>query len=276
MLYALERLYLEQNGWCLVKRAFDTAGAGNEILLPDAPPDAISAGAIDARQVARTSDALRQYIAERWDWASHGSRDAVIVERFIPNARSVYVETEITDDTTTVSGTGEMFYNPAPEYQRTPLDVSDDISRELLAGAHRLSAVLKALGYRGHASCDALVLPDSSVLFTEINAQTTGSTHIHEGIATRLVTKHTKEPRLVIEHVWKPEWHVASFGAMRKILDASGLAYDEGSATGVLLTRPHDSRRTAVPYCIVSKDLKTNEEMQASLTHLLTSPSESS
>ncbi|MEU5798769.1 hypothetical protein ABZ800_35400 [Streptomyces sp. NPDC047813] len=94
----------------------------------------------------------------------------------------------------------------------------------LLDGGTRPAEAYRALGYCGHLSADALVLPDQSVVFTEVNAQVPGSLHIYQQIARRIVDVAAPR-RQVVEYYVPPTWTVPDFETFRSALDETGLAF---------------------------------------------------
>lgn len=82
------------------------------------------------------------------------------------------------------------------------------------------------------------MLPDASVVFTEVNAQVSGSLHIYQQVARRVVDVAATPRRQVVEYHVPPTWAVPDFTAFLAALDETGLAYDPATRTGVIVSMP--------------------------------------
>ncbi|GAA0924456.1 peptide ligase PGM1-related protein [Streptomyces thermoalcalitolerans] len=235
-----ELLASSGSGAVVVKQAHNGAGVGNQLLVRDPQLAVDHVGARHLHHLAPGEDGITAYWDQRWTWASGGGRWPVVIETFAPGADAVYSEHYATDTGTQPTEMGRLFYvGRRLSHQVVPLDrVSDRVRAALLDGGTRLAEAYRAFGYRGHLSADALVLPDQSVVFTEVNAQVSGSLHIYQQIAHRVVDVAATPRRQVVEYHVPPTWAVPDFTAFLTALDETGLAYDPATRTGVIVSMP--------------------------------------
>ncbi|MFF4755540.1 preATP grasp domain-containing protein [Streptomyces sp. NPDC002514] len=227
-------------GAVVVKQTHNGAGVGNQLLVLDLQMAVDHVGARHLHHLAPSADGIAAYWAERWAWASGEGRWPVVIEEFAPGADAVYSEHYASDDGTRATETGRLLYvGRRLSHQVVPLDgVTAPVRAALLDGGTRLAEAYRAFGYRGHLSADALVLPDASVVFTEVNAQVSGSLHIYQSIAHGIVDVTAEPARQVVEYHVPPTWAVPSFAAFLTALDELGLAYDPATRTGVIVSMP--------------------------------------
>lgn len=232
---------LVSSGAVVVKQAHNGAGVGNQLVLRDA---SLASGHVGARHLHQLaggdSGAIEQYWTERWDWASAQSRFPVVVEEFTPHTVSVYSEHYADDDGTRPTEMGTLHYvGRRLSHQVVPLrGVDQNVREQLLHGGTRLAEIYRALGYRGHLSADAVVDPNRRVVFTEVNAQVSGSLHIYQEIAHHIVGVTAAPQRSVVEYHVPPTWEVADFATFLAAVDELGCAYDSGTRTGVIVSMP--------------------------------------
>ncbi len=232
---------LDGAGAVMVKQAHNGAGVGNQLLLRDA---SLASDHVGARHLHRLDgdnrQAIEAYWTERWDWASAQNRFPVVIEEFAPEAVSVYSEHYAADDGTRPTEMGTLLYVVRRlSHQVVPLrGVNDSVRAQLRRGGTRLAEVYRALGYRGHLSADAVVTTDGRVVFTEVNAQVSGSLHIYQVIAHRIVDTAAVPERSVVEYHVPPTWAVPDFDAFLAAVDEFGCAYDPVTRTGVIVSMP--------------------------------------
>lgn len=228
------------SGAVVVKQAHNGAGVGNQLLVREAEMAVDHVGARHLHHLAPGLDGIAEYWAERWPWASGNDRWPVVVETFAPGADAVYSEHYVADEGTRATETGRLLYvGRRLSHQVVPLDsVTESVRAALLGGGTRLAEAYRAMGYRGHLSADALVLPTGAVVFTEVNAQISGSLHIYQSIAHGIVDVTAEPARQVVEYHVPPTWAVPSFAAFLSALDELGLAYDPDTRTGVIVSMP--------------------------------------
>lgn len=200
-------------------------------------------------------EAIEAYWTQRWDWASVQSRFPVVIEEFTPHTMSVYSEHYATDDGTQPTEMGTLHYvGRRLSHQVVPLrGVGQDVREQLLRGGARLAETYRALGYRGHLSADAIVTTTGRVVFTEVNAQVSGSLHIYQVIAHRIVGVTAAPERSVVEYHVPPTWAVADFETFLAAVDEFGCAYDPDTRTGVIVsmpTIPLEAGRAQFVFCI--------------------------
>ncbi|WP_127361667.1 preATP grasp domain-containing protein [Actinacidiphila soli] len=234
-------LLLAATGAVMVKQAHNGAGVGNQLLLRD---PSLASDHVGARHLHHlTGDgagAIEAYWKERWDWATVGGRYPVVLEEFAPDAVSVYSEHYAADAGTWPTEMGTLLYvGRRLSHQIVPLrGMHEAIRAQLLEGGTRLAEAYRALGYRGHLSADALVLPDERVLFTEVNAQVSGSLHIYQVIAHRIVDTAAAPQRSVVEYHVPPTWAVPDAETFFGALEELGCGYDRATRTGVIVSMP--------------------------------------
>jgi hypothetical protein len=228
------------SGAVVVKQAHNGAGVGNQLLVRDQEMTVDHVGARHLHHLAPGPDGIAAYWAERWPWASGEDRWPVVIEEFAPGADAVYSEHYAADAGTRPTETGRLLYvGRRLSHQVVPLDgVDDPVRTALLDGGTHLAEAYRAFGYRGHLSADALVLPGGSVVFTEVNAQVSGSLHIYQSIAHGIVDVAAAPPRQVVEYHVPPTWAVPGFAAFLTGLDELNLAYDPATRTGVIVSMP--------------------------------------
>ncbi|MFD8416223.1 peptide ligase PGM1-related protein [Streptomyces sp. NPDC059650] len=233
----------------ILKQDFGSGSDGNEILSRTGDVELRG-----ARGIRRLADrpAVSAYLAERWDWLTAGGRDRVVVERYHPGSRAYFAEFWISDAGIRLGGHGEMQYCPLPNAQVMPApDLTGGQLDSLVDGGHRISAGLRAVGYRGILSADAVVTPQGEVLFTEYNGRATGSTHIYEIVGKRVVGPGFGTDRILLERVWPKHWEVPSFSAALTRLRESGHAYDPDTRRGAIILAAYHPGRKGVMLCFV-------------------------
>ncbi|MCL3998102.1 peptide ligase PGM1-related protein [Streptomyces lavenduligriseus] len=228
------------SGAVVVKQAHNGAGVGNQLLVRDPEMAVDHVGARHLHHLAPSADGIAAYWAERWPWASGEGRWPVVIEEFAPGADAVYSEHYASDDGIRATETGRLLYvGRRLSHQVVPLDgVTEPVRAALLDGGARLAQAYRSMGYRGHLSADALVLPGGRVVFTEVNAQVSGSLHIYQSIAHGIVDVTAEPARQVCEYHVPPTWAVPGFDAFVAALDELGLAYDPATRTGVIVSMP--------------------------------------
>ncbi|MEV3999083.1 hypothetical protein ACFYPK_28005 [Streptomyces halstedii] len=228
------------SGAVVVKQAHNGAGVGNQLLVREPGMAVDHVGARHLHHLNPGPDGIAEYWAERWPWASGNDRWPVVVEEFAPGADAVYSEHYASDDGTRATEAGRLLYiGRRLSHQVVPLDgVTEPVRAALLDGGTRLAETYRAFGYRGHLSADALILPGGAVVFTEVNAQVSGSLHIYQSIAHGIVDVTVEPLRQVVEYHVPPTWAVPSLAAFLSALDELGLAYDPATRTGAIVSMP--------------------------------------
>ncbi|MFI8951204.1 hypothetical protein ACIGO6_32390 [Streptomyces sp. NPDC053750] len=228
------------SGAVVVKQAHNGAGVGNQLLVRDQEMAVDHVGARHLHHLAPGPDGITAYWAKRWPWASGEDRWPVVIEEFAPGADAVYSEHYTSDEGTRATETGHLHYvGRRLSHQVVPLNgVTEPVRTALLDGGTRLAEAYRSMGYRGHLSADALVLPGGRVVFTEVNAQVSGSLHIYQSIAHGIVEVAAAPARQVVEYHVPPTWAVSSFTAFLAALDELGLTYDPATRMGVIVSMP--------------------------------------
>lgn len=247
---------LASSGAVVVKQAHNGAGVGNQLVLRDASLASDRVGARHLHQLDNGGlDAIEAYWSQRWDWASAQSRFPVVIEEFMPHTASVYSEHYAADDGTRPTEMGTLHYvRRRLSHQVVPLrGVDQNVREQLLRGGTRLAEAYRAFGYRGHLSADAIMTTDGRVVFTEVNAQVSGSLHIYKVIAHHIVGVTTAPERSVVEYHVPPTWAVADFETFLAAVDELGCAYDPDTRTGLIVSMPViplEAGRAQFVFCI--------------------------
>lgn len=251
----------------MVKQELHGGGFGNEIL---SPVDGVAPAGAQRVVVLPDRPAVAQYLAQRWDWLTGGRGNRLVVERFFPYSRTIYAEFLITDTGADLLGVGELLMEPVAVGAVFPAQsISPQAHDELVDGGLRLCESLRAVGYRGVVSADAILTPGGDVLFTETNCRLTGSTHVHMVLCGQVVDPGYRRRRVFVE---RAGWPVPSFAAAVDQLARSGLGYAPASRTGVVLTTDQVSGDGTVTYCVVAEDLDAARELERGLGGLFGGP----
>jgi hypothetical protein len=248
------------SGRCaIVKQEFNAGGLGNEILSPTR-----GVRCIGARHVEVVTDrlALDAYLADRWCWYTDDQRHRVVIEHYIPGCTTIYVELRLGDHSVGVFGHGEMRMKPVNSGLVVPCPSARLTAFPgFLDAARRLCEPVRAMGYRGHSSVDAIVTPDEEILLTEWNIRPGGSTHIHF-IAEQVVGGAEDQDRVLIE---RRSAELPPIDETVAKLEACGIAYDPGRRRGVLVTVEGSPEGAFGECCVVAESLAEAEEIERRL-----------
>lgn len=258
-------------GGAVVKQAHNGSGNGNQLVLPDD----LSTGHVGARHlhvIEPGRAAVDDYWARRWDWASAGGRYPVVIEAFVPGARSVYTEHYVGDTGVRPTGAGVLDYAErrlaAQVVPLRPPAVSDRTLESLIRQGAKLAETYRAIGYSGYLSADALVDPAGDVWFTEVNAQVSGSLHLYQVIGDEIVRAEAQPKRTVSEFDVPETWGVTSVRQLLVGAEQARVLYDPNDRTGVIVTTPPGlltSGRADFMFCVAYED---DEQRDAILNRL--------
>lgn len=223
----------------MVKRCYGGGGAGNEVVCTKRL-DASHAGYASKQVVEATPRSLNAYWGAKWRWASGDGAHPVVVEAFVPDARTLYVEFVCRDEGVGQGRVGELkFEDGRIAWEIFPAQgVPDSVRAQLLTEGNRLTNAYWSLGYRGVLSLDTVVTPAGQVFFTEANARFTGSTHLYDQISRRFGRVGTVTDRVVVQALTKPSSRFHSFIDFIGCLTQTGHAFDPESRQGVLPITP--------------------------------------
>ena len=187
---AAMRDLLAIRGGTVVKQAHNGAGAGNQLVVLDSSLAAGHAGARHLHQLGDDRDAVVAYWESRWDWASAQGRFPVVIEELVPHVVSAYSEHYAAGTGTTPTGTGTLHYAERRLARQAvpPRTLDDAVRAQLLDGGARLAGTYRDVGYRGYLSADVVITLDGRPVFTEVNAQVSGS--LQDRKSTRLNSSH--------------------------------------------------------------------------------------
>ena len=236
--------------YVMVKQDLQSGGKGNVVLSP--VPGVRVCGTKTPAVVLPGADDITAYLDRQWDWLTDGGRHWFVIERYFPDAIPVFAEFIIDDGGMQLTGYGEMLMTPAWAGIITPMPGLDPAVRDdLIATAKQICVPFWAMGYRGTASVDGLLTGDRLWL-SEINCRMGGSSHLHGGIATRVLGPAHRAERLIVE---RDGWGVPSFAAAVHRLESTGLAYDPETRLGVILTCDVVPADGTVKCCVVAEDM---------------------
>ncbi|WP_422752066.1 peptide ligase PGM1-related protein [Micromonospora sp. WMMD708] len=253
----------DQGHSVMVKLEYNGGGFGNEILSRTEGVAPVGAPRV---VVLPDRPALLSYVQQRWEWLTAAGAHRFVVEQFVPGCATVYAEYLVTDKPAELIGVGELLMEPVAVGTVSPAQILDAQQRaELLDGAERLVESLRVLGYRGVVSADAILTPQGRVLFTETNCRLTGTTHLHLVLDGRVVDPDPRRERVLLE---RDGWAVPSFTAAVGRLAATGLAWDPGSRTGIVVTSDDVEGDGTVVCCAVAPDLPAARELHRRLGEL--------
>ncbi len=242
---------------CIVKQDFHVGGIGNEII---SPVEGIRPIGATGTEVVTDRAALAAHLDRRWSRYSADRRARVVIEHYTPEAPAIYAELLIGEDGVRLVGHGEMRMKPVINGLIVPAPSQRLADFEpFLADSHRLCETLRAMGYRGSISVDAIITPDEKILVNEINGRVVGSAHIHR-IGEELLGDGCPGDRVVIE---KRRVAFPDFRTTLDKLQAASLAFDPARRTGVVVT-VHDNGRTGGHggYCLMAQDTAAAREME--------------
>ncbi|WP_053923773.1 hypothetical protein [Streptomyces chattanoogensis] len=275
---ALAERIAQSGAAVVVKQAHNGSGNGNHIVFGGATADTGHAGARHVSVLGSGPGEVREFWERQWSWASAGGRFPVVVEAYVPGAVSVYAEYRVTDDGVAHTGAGILGYaDRLLDVQVVPLrpaDIGAEAHRLLLAQGERLAETYRATGYRGHLSADAIVDTRGRIVFTEVNAHVSGSLHLYDAIAERLVGVSTYPERTVAEYEVPEQWglrHVTDFVAGAR---AAGCLYDPSTRLGALVsTAPlwDEDGGAAFMFCLVYDTHERREDLRTRLAREFTS-----
>jgi hypothetical protein len=196
-----------------------------------------------------------------------------VVEEFQPGAVTIYSEHHVTDTGVTPAETGQLlFVGRRLSHQIVPLshvsEVIAQVRAELVGFGALIASAWRQAGYRGRLSADAVLTADGRVLFTEVNAQVSGSLHIYEVIAHRLVRTGDAPRRTVVEYHVPPTWAVPDFTTFLAACDELGCGWDPVERTGVIVSMPVvavEPGRAQFVFCLAYTSPAHRDEMFAAL-----------
>lgn len=230
---------LLEAGPVMVKQVHNGAGLGNQLLWPADTNPVAQPGAAHRYHLGPETDAVERYLDERWSWASVDERFPVVIERFVPRARTIYAEFLATDGGVKHTECGSLGFKDGRLVEETvPLRTVSLATRErLIDMGHALAKTYHAFGYRGPLSADAVIEDDGHITFTEMNARVGGSLHLYEGIGRRVVDLRRSPKRALVQYV-TGRWRLQSVEHFLQCVQDLQLGYDRSSRKGVIAAMP--------------------------------------
>ncbi|WP_147455140.1 peptide ligase PGM1-related protein [Saccharothrix australiensis] len=249
----------------MLKNEFMSGGWGNEIIsrTPHIDP-------IGARRLVVVADAitLRDYLEEHWDKLTGDGRHSLVVERYHPDSSAAFAEFHVGDDGVRFGGQGQLLSLPQAASVIPAPNVDAGRMAEIIDGGRRLGEAMRAIGYRGVLSADAIVTPAGEVLFTEYNGRSTGSTHLYGVVGEQVIGPGYAEDRFIVERIGTPPWSVTTFAEAVDRLAGTDLGYDRASRRGVLFVHAFNPAANCVPYCVVAESMDAATEVEQRLGEL--------
>lgn len=247
----------------IVKQDVHGGGYGNEVLAPAEGLQGYGA----ERVTVLDEEAVAAHLSDSWARHSHDGRRRVVVEQYVDGCVPVYIELYVADEGVRTVGHGEMRMAPVNNGLVIPPPSAELPSYPgFLENARRIGETVRALGYRGPISIDAIVVPSGEILFNEFNGRVGGSTHIHR-IGDHLIGPEHWTDRALIARS-RCGWD--SLAGAVATLETQGLAFDPATRTGVVIAG--DSHGTPGPsgQClIVAPTVPEAREMEARLVVVL-------
>lgn len=231
---------LLESGAVMVKQAHNGAGLGNQLVWVGQEPDKAQAGGAQPYELRGGQDAVDIYLEERWAWASVSERFPVVVERFVPRARSIYAEFYADEAGVSHTEAGSLEFSDGKLVAETvPLrGVSQSLRKQLVSMGRRLAETYQSFGYRGYLSADALLDAAGNLTFTEMNARIGGSLHLYQAIGHGVVGISHQPERTVVQYVTAKHWTVQGVDHFLQVVRDLGVAYDARFRKGVIAAMP--------------------------------------
>lgn len=186
----------------IVKRDHGGAGGGNHLVKsPTWGGDASIAGAARVTELEKISSrTLGEFWGNHWEWMSNSGSAPVVLETHVSGWDTFYAEFRIGDDCISGPHLGQLtFSDGGLTLEVLPSRPEGDGMHKLCENALILAEKYQAIGYRGYLSADAIVSPQGSVLFTEVNSRYTGSTHLYSVMKSLPVAIENESPRIVMQ-----------------------------------------------------------------------------
>lgn len=230
---------LKNSNAFVVKQNHGGAGQGNEIVsIMDFP---VSHSGHSSKEIVQSNRrSLEEYWDRRWNWASAKGTNPFVIERYIPKARTLYVEFICSDKGISDGKIGELKFQNGKIYREIypAANVPINVKKKIERSAKLLAEAYFQIGYRGPISLDSVVTPNEEIFFTEANARYTGSTHLYSAIGERIVRISNDHNRFVVQSSSEVPSKIKNFKDFIEFLRRSELSYDCASRCGILAVTP--------------------------------------
>lgn len=256
---------ISQGESVILKQDYHVAGFGNEVISPD--PKVFPLGA-KQMHVVNSREGLKDLLDNRWSWFTEEGRHKVVIEHYTPESAPIYAEYVVHDYGVDLTGHGEMRMMPVINGLIVPAP-SRDLPGfdDFLKGGRNICETLRAMGYRGIVSVDAIVTPDKSILINEFNCRVGGSTHIHT-LGQQVVGEDYFDTTVLME---LRRCEFPPFESFLRLLESEELSYQRGGS-GIVVTVADDSGHgESGEYCIIAKNMDEAEQIEKRLAGILQS-----
>ena len=233
------RRSLREGRAVMAKRAHGGAGGANHLLHTTGwAGDHQRSGATRATGIdIADPDSISGFWAAEWEWMSNGGGFSVVVEEFIDDAETFYCEFRISAHSIGSPHVGQLVFEDgglAVEiHPRRP--EAPGALEALVRQACELAELYRRIGYAGVLSADAVVGPDGSVLFTEVNARYTGSTHLYEVMAALPDRRGRGGERVVYQATTSASVSPTTLSQFLSYLRSHDVAYDPETGCGAIV-----------------------------------------
>ncbi|WP_369275977.1 hypothetical protein AB5J55_44075 [Streptomyces sp. R11] len=222
----------------MVKKTQHGGAAGNEIVLRAGSRLPTNIGGRHFHYL-NAADGVARYWSDRWRWASADGVHPVAVERLLNVLTSCYAEFKVTDAGVELGSAGSLTYIERLLACDTLIPNSRAATQysPLITDSEKLAHAYHSIGYRGRLCADAVITAGGEIVFTEVNARTTTSTHLYEVLRDRIV-EPAFSTRTIKQIAAAATWEPVTTGAFLSAIQAAGLAYDPVDRQGILMTMP--------------------------------------
>ena len=231
----------------ILKRAHGGAGAANILFYGQGfDNDPAASGAKRAIALSSNGNDLPSSIRSHWEFLSRAGRFPVVVEAYLPNDGTFYVEYFIHDHGYDLPNFGQLFFgHNSLSHEQLPSSPPGEGRSTLEAIGNRVAQYLFQLGYRGYVSLDSILAKNGTIVATEINSRYTSSTHLYR-LKERLLTESCDKNKTVSQFITPDAWD--SVSQFEDVLRKRGLLFDRAKGEGCLiLTPPLGSAKDPAP-----------------------------
>lgn len=244
----------------MAKQALNASGKGNIGLATDSNQRFNGAG----RVYLLSHDNMHELAQKVWHSPCHHVGDKMILEVYYPNKGTYTVQRKITDysHNTCVTDYSEIMMQTTWGGVTFPPDYLEECSKtELLMGAEKYFDLIQSYGFRGYLSCDAILLNDGRILFTEINMRPGAETHAYE-LARCLCGDVYDGGRHI---VFRRSKKTVTFRQLCSKLSKSGLLFSHGKKSGIVILTADDAVINELEYLVIAQTKREADYLESRL-----------